>query len=86
MDHHSLGYSYDSDPPITMVAAVTAAAVEEQRTRIVASKASQIKRVIPLFPLVKEIRALSPSRRTKKKGSKSIGTRKKKKTKRSSLF
>ena len=66
-----------------MVAAVTAATVEEQRTRIVASKASQIKHVIPLFPLMKEIRALSPSLRTKKKGSKSIATRKKKKTKRS---
>jgi len=81
LDHHSLGYSYDSDPPIPIPAAATA--IEEQRTRIVASQTNQIKRVVPLFPLMKEIRTLSTTltRRSKKKRRISNRGTKKKKSK-----
>jgi tyrosinase len=82
LDHHSLGYSYESDPAptITTAAISTAKAMEEeQRKRIVTSQMGQIKRVVPLFPLMKEIRALSPRLHSKRKMSKSIGSKKKKK-------
>jgi tyrosinase len=85
LDHHSLGYSYESDPPLPTTIAVettTVAAEQEQRRRIVASQTGQIKRVVPLFPLMKEIRALSPRLRSKRKMYKSIGSKKKKKAKR----
>lgn len=82
LDHHSLLYSYDSDPPITAPAIATA--IEEQKRRIVALQTSEIKRLIPLFPLVKAIRALSPTptRRIKKKRGKYTTGSKKRKTKR----
>jgi tyrosinase len=79
IDHHSLGYSYDSDPyptAVTVTTANAAAAAEEQRKRIAASQTGKIKHIIPLFPLMKELRDLS-HRRTKKKSSKSTGTKKK---------
>lgn len=88
LDHHFLGYSYESDPAPTITAAAidTAKAMEEeQRRRIAASQTGQIKHVVPLFPLMKEIRVFSssPSRlRSKRKMSKSVGSKKKKKVKR----
>ena len=54
---------------------------EEQRRRIVASQTGQIKHVVPLFPLMKDIRVFSaPSRlRSKRKTPKLISSKKKKK-------
>lgn len=58
IDHHMLGYSYESDPP--QVAPIVRAAPS------ISKNERSIKHVIPVFPLMSEIKLISRRRPQRK--------------------